>query len=46
MTQVDIASEHPSAAPGYHALRLQLLAGGLARLCLPAADADDPRACL
>lgn len=46
LTQVDIASAVPPSAPGYRPLRLQLLAGGVSRLCDPNADDDDPRACL
>ncbi len=46
LTQVDIASTVPPSAVGYRPLRLQLLAGGMSRLCDPHADADDPMACL
>lgn len=46
MTQVELASSRPPSSPGYRPLRLQLLAGGMSRLCDPNADADDPRACL
>ena len=46
LVQVDIASARPPDTLNYQPLRLQLLAGGLTRLCNPAAEADDPRACL
>lgn len=46
MTQVDIAAARPPSSSGYKPLRLQLLAGGMTRLCDPNAEADDPRACL
>lgn len=41
---VDIGAKRPPGA-GYRPLRLQLLSGGLVRLCDPAADEDDPRKC-
>jgi type IV fimbrial biogenesis protein FimT len=43
--QIDIQSAVPPQASGYRPLRVQVLRGGTARLCDPAADADDPRAC-
>jgi len=46
MTQVDFASTNPPSSPGYRPLRLQLLAGGMSRLCDPVAEDDDPRVCL
>lgn len=46
VTQVDIGSTVPPSAASYRPLRLQLLAGGVSRLCDPNADDDDPRACL
>ncbi len=46
MTEVNIASANPPSSPGYRPLRLQLLGGGMSRLCDPDADDDDPRACL
>lgn len=46
MTQVDIAAARPPDSSNYKPLRLQLLAGGMSRLCDPNAEADDPRACL
>jgi type IV fimbrial biogenesis protein FimT len=46
MTQIDLASLRPPGSPGYRPLRLQLLAGGMSRLCDPNAAADDPRTCL
>jgi len=46
MAQVDIRSARPPATSSYRPLRLQLLAGGLARLCDPGVAADDPRTCL
>jgi type IV fimbrial biogenesis protein FimT len=46
MAQVDFASANPPAVAGYRPLRLQLLAGGLSRLCDPAVGATDPRVCL
>ena len=48
IAQVDIASANPPnlAAGNYHPLRLQVLAGGMTRLCDPAVGATDPRACL
>jgi type IV fimbrial biogenesis protein FimT len=43
--QVDIAAANPPDSGAYRPLRLQLLSGGVVRLCDPAADTDDPRAC-
>lgn len=45
-TQVDIESSNPQTVSGYRPLRLQILAGGMSRLCDPAVDATDPRTCL
>lgn len=42
---VDIGAARPPGSAGYRPLRLQLLSGGLVRLCDPAAAADDPRKC-
>ena len=46
ITQVDFESTHPPEVNGYHPLRIQMLAGGMSRLCDPAVGATDPRACL
>jgi len=48
ITQVDIRSANPPGIAGYRPLRLQVLAGGMTRLCdpHPAVAATDPRACL
>jgi type IV fimbrial biogenesis protein FimT len=46
MTQLDFASATPSGISGYRPLSLQMQAGGLARVCDPAAASTDPRACL
>lgn len=46
IAQVDIASAKPPSTTGYQPLRLQLLAGGMTRLCSPLAVDGDPRACL
>jgi type IV fimbrial biogenesis protein FimT len=43
---VDIESANPSNLASYRPLQLQLLAGGLSRLCDPALADTDPRACL
>ncbi|HWJ06649.1 MAG TPA: GspH/FimT family pseudopilin [Steroidobacteraceae bacterium] len=43
---VDIGAARPPGSAGYRPLRLQLLSGGLVRLCDPAAEDDDPRKCL
>ena len=43
--RIDVGSAVPPEATGYRPLRVQVLRGGTARLCDPAADADDPRAC-
>ena len=45
-SQIDVESERPSGISGYRPLRIQVLAGGMTRVCDPAADASDPRACL
>ena len=48
IVEVDIASVNPPnlAVGNYHPLRLQVLAGGMTRLCDPAVATTDPRACL
>jgi len=47
ITQVDLESANPPNLDSYRPLRIQLLAGGVSRVCDPALDADDdPRACL
>jgi len=43
--RIDVGSAVPPEAAGYRPLSVQVLRGGTARLCDPAADADDPRAC-
>lgn len=43
---VDIESANPPDLDSYRPLRLQLLAGGLSRLCDPALATTDPRACI
>jgi type IV fimbrial biogenesis protein FimT len=45
-TTIDFESENPSGTSGYRPLRIQLLAGGLTRLCDPSVDNTDPRVCL
>jgi type IV fimbrial biogenesis protein FimT len=44
-TQIDITSANPPSA-GYKPMRIQLVAGGTARLCDPAVAATEPKACL
>jgi len=44
--QIDVEAAAAPEISGYRPLRVQLLRGGTARLCDPAADADDPKACL
>ena len=47
ITQVDIESTNPPTADDrYHPLRLQVLGGGMTRLCDPAVADEDSRACL
>jgi type IV fimbrial biogenesis protein FimT len=46
VTQLDFASQLPGGMTGYRPLRLQVRVGGAARVCDPAVDATDPRACL
>lgn len=47
ITQVDIESATPPYLGSYRPLRIQLLAGGMSRVCDPELDPDsDPRACL
>jgi len=48
ISQVDITSANPPnlAAGNIHPLRLQVLEGGMTRLCDPAVALTDPRACL
>ncbi len=47
ITQVDIESANPPNLDSYRPLRIQLLAGGVSRVCDPELDPDsDPRACL
>lgn len=46
LTQVDVESVTPSTASGYRPLTVQVLAGGVTRLCDPAVDATDPRVCM
>lgn len=43
--RVDFGAARPPGSAGYRPLRLQLLSGGLVRLCDPAAATDDPRTC-
>ncbi len=45
-SQIDVESERPSGISGYRPLRIQVLAGGMTRVCDPAVTASDPRACL
>lgn len=45
-TLIDIVATHPSGSPSYKPLRIQLVTGGLARLCDPAAASTEPKACL
>lgn len=46
VTQIDVEAANPSGTPSYKPLRIQLTAGGLARLCDPAAASTEPKACL
>jgi type IV fimbrial biogenesis protein FimT len=46
LTRIDIASAKPPGVSGYRPMRVQVLAGGVSRLCDPAVGATDPRACL
>ena len=46
ITEVQIESANPPGLASYRPLRVQLLAGGLSRLCDPALGSTDPRACL
>jgi len=46
LTDVDVESVTPPTASGYRPMRVQVLPGGVSRLCDPAVDATDPRACL
>jgi len=46
ITLIDIESANPPAIDSYRPLRIQMLAGGLSRLCDPTLAATDPRACL
>jgi len=46
IARIDIASAELPGVDGYRPLRVQVLAGGVSRLCDPAADATDSRACL
>jgi type IV fimbrial biogenesis protein FimT len=46
ITRVDISSVTPPVASGYHPLRIQMLSGGMTRLCDPAVPGTDSRACL
>ncbi len=46
LTQLDIEAETPSGASTYKPMRIQLLAGGLSRLCNPSIASTEPSACL
>jgi type IV fimbrial biogenesis protein FimT len=46
LTQIDIESTNPPTVGGYRPMRVQVLGGGVTRLCDPAVDATDPRVCL
>lgn len=46
VTQLDIRATQTPAGGSYRPLRVQVLAGGMSRLCDPAADATSPKACL
>ena len=46
LTEVDIESTHPPGVSGYRPMRVQVLGGGVTRLCDPAVDETDPRVCL
>ena len=46
ITQLDIRATRTPAAGTYLPLRVQALAGGLSRLCDPAAASTSPKACL
>jgi type IV fimbrial biogenesis protein FimT len=45
-SQIDVESERPSGISGYRPLRIQILAGGMTRVCDPAVTTSDPRTCL
>lgn len=46
LNQIDIESVSPPSSTMYRPLRVQIQATGAPRLCLPAAGAADPKACL
>jgi type IV fimbrial biogenesis protein FimT len=46
LTQVDVVATNPSGSVGYKPLRIQFVAGGMARLCDPGAASTEPKACL
>jgi len=46
LTQLNIAATNPLTTPDYRPLRVQILGGGLARVCDPAAASTEPKACL
>jgi type IV fimbrial biogenesis protein FimT len=46
VTQLNIAATNPLSTPDYRPLRVQVLGGGLARVCDPAAASTEPKACL
>ncbi|MFO1405981.1 MAG: GspH/FimT family pseudopilin [Steroidobacteraceae bacterium] len=46
ITQVDVESANPPDSDAYRPLRVQVLPGGASRLCDPAVDSTDARACL
>jgi type IV fimbrial biogenesis protein FimT len=45
-SELDVEATSPSGTPGYKPLRIQMNAGGLARLCDPAVATTEPKACL
>lgn len=45
LTQIDIRATNPPSS-GHKPLRIQLTAGGVARLCDPAVASTEPKACL
>ena len=46
LSQLDIVATNPSGSSNYRPMRVQLLAGGMSRLCEPLAAGTEPKACL
>jgi type IV fimbrial biogenesis protein FimT len=45
LSRLDIESENPSGSSNYRPLAIQLVSGGVARLCEPNAAETEPKAC-